>query len=224
MIYYKLVSKQIINVIRENIDKSTTITEQDSLLLRSIILHTEKKQISDDKLYNKTLDTWNGVCFSKGVNIKTKNVLEMNSIEICNELTEYYELIRNYNPVLAQEISRNCTDETFQQNTDHRLMILRHLLIKIRKIIISNYYIGQLFIKYIQPDHTEKIIIVDIDTSETIAQLKSKIFDIESIEPSRQRLSYSQFMFGSEIIHLDNDRTIASYRIPIKSYIRLVVE
>jgi hypothetical protein len=225
IINYKSVSKQLINIIRENIDKSPTISEQDSLLLRSIILQTEKKQVNDDKLYNKLVDGWKAVCFSKSVNIKTNNVSEMNVREICNELKEYYELIRLSDPVLAQEITRNCPDDTYQQNDGARLIILKDLLIKVRKIIISNYYIGQLYIKYIQPDHTEKIIIIDIDTSETIAQLKSKIFDIESIEPSRQRLSIlSQTIFGRNLIQLADDRTIGSYKIRNYSDIRLVVE
>ena len=148
----------------------------------------------------------------------------MNSLEICTELKEYYELIRIFNPVLAQKINRNCTDETSQQNEAQRLMIVRDLLIKNRKIIVSNYYIGQLNIEFVQPGNT-KIIIVDIDSSETIAQLKSKIFDIESIEPSRQRLSYlSESIFISQFINLDNDRTIASYKILNQSYINLFVE
>jgi hypothetical protein len=225
IINYKSVSKKLINIITENIDTIPTILEQDRLLLRSIILQTEKKQVNDDKLYNKLVDGWKAVCFSKRVNIKTNNVSEMNVIEICNELKEYYELIRLSDPVLAQEITRNCPDDTYQQNDGARLMILRDLLIKVRKIIISNYYIGQLYIKYIQPDHTEKIIIVDIDTYETIAQLKSKIFDIESIEPSRQRLSIlSQTVFGRNLIQLADDRTIGSYKIRNYSDIRLVVE
>jgi hypothetical protein len=150
----------------------------------------------------------------------------MNIKEICDELTEYYELLKISDPVNAEDINRNCRNETSSPyNETERLLILRNLLLRIRKIIISNYYIGQLNIKFMQSDHTEKIIVVDIDSSETIAQLKSKIFDIESIEPSRQRLSFSQFMFGSNITHLNDDTsTIASYKIPNQSYIRLFVE
>jgi hypothetical protein len=92
----------------------------------------------------------------------------------------------------------------------------------VRSIIINDNYIGQFKIKIIKPDRTEKTIIVDVDSSETISTLKSKINDIENIEPSNQQLSF-QLPFDEKIIHLQNDKTIVSYRIPNNSVLKLII-
>jgi len=222
MIYYKMISNQISNIITEKIDSVSAIPEEDRERLRSIILQTDTEEIKDERIYdNLIVNTWNGVCFSKGVNINTKKIFDMNITEICAELNKYYELISIYSQILKDEIYRKCTEQPSDENKEKHLFDLRYLLFKIRRYMITYYYIGHLNILFKQPNNTDKIIIVNIDSSETIAQLKSKIFDIEKIDPSRQKLIYSKFV---EVINLENDMTIASYEIPNKSSIRLVIE
>jgi len=223
MIYYKSISNQLPTIITEKIDSIRTIPEVDRSTMSSIILQTAREQIKDEKIYEYLIQyKWKSLCSSKGINIKTKKISDMNITEICAELKEYYELISIDHHALRDEITHKCIEQTSGENEQY-LVSLRNLLFKIRQHMMLYYYIGELYIKFKQPNHTDKIIKVDIDTSETIAQLKSKIFDIESIDPSRQKLSYSKFMVDSSI-NLENDMTIASYKIPNKSYIRLVVE
>jgi hypothetical protein len=223
MIYYKLISNQLSTIITEKIDSITTISKVDREKMNSIILQTDREQIKDDKIYEYLINyKWNSLCSSKGININTKKISDMNITEICAELNEYYEFISIDHHTLRNEIKQKCIEQTSSENEQH-LVSLRKLLFKIRQYMMLYYYIGQLNIKFKQPNNTDKIIKVDIDSSETIAQLKSKIFDIENINPLRQKLSYSRSIKDSGI-NLENDMTIASYKILNKSNIILVVE
>ncbi len=217
---YKMISNKIIDVITEKIDTLQTISEQSKMILRSIIIQTIKTQVSDDEMYDELLKTWNTYCLSKGIIINTKNVFTMNVEEICKELSRYSYLINSL-PGLTEEINRGCSNEMCETNPVC-LKFLRDRLLLVRSNIILNNYIGQLIIKFIKSDTTEKTINVDVDSSDTISILKSKIYNIESIEPSRQELSF-QPPYGSNIIHLENDRTISSYKIPNKSVLKLII-
>ena len=220
---YKLISNYVIDILAEKIDRTPTIPEQHRLIIQSIILHTVKKtQVNDDELYNKLLLDWEGICLSKGKTINTKNVFEMNITEICNELAEYYAFISITYPKLGEQINKNCNSETSLQNEERRLEILRDLLISVRTRIILSNYIGQLQITYKKPNNNEKTIVIDIDSSETISAVKSKIFDKEGIEPSHQHLMIKQAY--STIVHLENERTIASYNIKNNSELTLVIQ
>jgi L-cysteine desulfidase len=88
--------------------------------------------------------------------------------------------------------------------------------------MISFNYAGQLKIKYTTPDHIEKTVLISVDTSETILTLKTKIYNKEGIDPSYQHLMIKKPY--STIVHLENDRTIASYKIQNNSELALSIQ
>ena len=217
---YKIISNRIITVITDKIDSDHTISEQDKMILKSLIFKTITSEVNDDNIYDELLKNWNSYCLSKSVDINTKNIFTMNFEEICQELSKYSDFIVTL-PGLTEEIKRGCDNELCDKNP-LCLKYLRDRLLMIRSIIINYNYIGQFKIKIIKPDRTEKTIVVDVDSSETISILKSKINGIEKIEPSHQELSF-QSVFGGNIIHLENDKTIVSYRIPNNSVLKLII-
>jgi len=211
MKHYKMISNILNNIIIQKIDISHTISEQDKTILKSIIIYTATTPVNEDEIYSKSLKKWNSQCLSKGVTINTHNVFTMTIKEICEELSTYSEFLRISVPSLIQEIDKNCNDDTCEKNQQLRLHILIDKLLMVRSLIISYYYIGQLRITYKTRDSTEKTIVVNVDSSETISTLKSKIFNKIGIEPSHQHLMIKKPYIT--IVHLENDRTIASYNI-----------
>jgi hypothetical protein len=198
ILHYKLVSKQIVTIITENLDRIHTIPEQNRSLLRSIILHTDRNEINNDELYNKLLNNWNGICYST----------------ICKNLkTEYYEVIRKIDPAFAEEIRQNCPDDLSQLNED----TLKDFLIKIRKEI-PKYEICRITIFR---EHN-KSIEIDIRCSETIASLKDEIFTKVGIDKDHQKLYIG--IIPNKRPELENDRSIFSYGITEAAVFRLVVE
>jgi hypothetical protein len=216
---YKIISNKIIHVIIEKIDRTEPIPEQDKIILKSLIIRTTKSEVPDDKIYDHLLKNWNAHCLSKAVTLENGNIYTMNFEEICDEISRYSHILENMGPI-NEQINQICKHKTLQNPLS--LKFLREQLIMIRTIIIQYNYIGQFIIRYKTSDGTEKIIKVDVDSSETILTLKSKIFNMEGIEPSRQELSYTA-PFGENIIHLENKRTIASYKIPNYSILKLII-
>jgi hypothetical protein len=215
---YKIISNKMIDVVTEKIDTTETSSEQAKMILKSVLIRRQVPITNDDEMYNYLLTNWNAQCLSKGVTIHTTNVYTMNVEEICQELTTYLNLLGDTETI--PEINRICDDNESASNL--QLKILRDRLLMVRSKIIFFYYIGQLQIKYITSGRTEKTVTVDVDSSETISILKSKIYSIIGIEPNKQHIMIHNTL-GS-IIHLDNDRTIASYKIPNKSLLKLSIK
>jgi large subunit ribosomal protein L40e len=216
---YKFISKKIIDIIIEKID---IISEEHQLMLKSLIKQSKKADVINDELYNKLLKKWNVQCLSHKITINNKNVHSMNIEEICHELSSYTELLQHNAPELIQELSENCYGESSVKNSDLLVKIMRNTLLNIRSKIILYYYNGQLEITFKTQDNTEKTINIDIDSSETIFTLKSKIFIKEGITPSRQHLMIKEPY--STIVHLEDSKTIASYKILNNSKLSLVIK
>jgi len=220
MINYRIVSNKIIDVIIEKIDLSQKMPEQSKIILKSLIIRTTKTLVEDDEIYDHLLKNWNSHCLGKGILLERSNIYAMNYVEICEELSKYSDFITTI-PGLSEQINRGCNNELCK--TDPLcLKYVRDKLLMVRSLIIQYNYIGQYKIKYKISDGTEKFNKVDIDSSETILNLKSKIYSLEGIDPSNQELSYTS-PFGGNIIHLENDRTIASYKIPNYSILNLII-
>jgi hypothetical protein len=219
---YKIISNIFMNIIIEKIDTTHRISDQDRTIIRSILIHTAQSEIIEDEIYDNSLKKWNSQCLSKGITIHTRNVFTMSVKEICEELSTYTPFLRISAPMLIQEIDKNCNDDTCEKNPKLRLNILIDKLLMVRSLIISYFYIGKLNIIYKTPDNTVKTILVDIDSSETIATLKSKIFNKIGIEPSHQHLMIK--MPYVPIVHLENDRTIASYNIRNNTELTLSIQ
>jgi hypothetical protein len=219
---YKIISNKTIDIISEKIDISDSINERDKTILKSFLIHATKKQLSADELYIFFLKKWNVQCLSRGITLNTKNVNTMNIKEICNELSTYSEFIDHITYQLIEELSRNCVEQTSEKNPDLRLKMMRNTLLKIRSKIILYYYNGHLKIIFKNEDGIEKTIIVDVDSSETIFTLKSKIFRQEGIDPLRQHLMIKEPY--STIIHLEDNKTIASYKILNNSTLSLSIK
>lgn len=216
---YKIISNKIIDIIIEKLD---TISEEYQIMLKSIIKKTTQSQLVNDELYNKLFKKWNVQCLSKGITVKTKNVYTMSEQEICEELSLYSDFLQNYLPTIIQEVQQNCSSEISQQNSDLRLKMMRNTLLIIRSKIILYFYKGQLEITFKNKDNTEKTINIDVDSSETIFSLKSKIFIKEGIATSQQHLMIKEPY--STIIHLEDNKTIASYKIRNNSKLSLVIK
>jgi hypothetical protein len=222
MYNYKIISNKTIDIISEKIDISDSITEKHKTILKSIIIQTTKTQISPNELYNKFLKKWNVQCLSHGITVNTKNVNTMNVEEICNELSTYSDFVEHITYQLIEQLRRNCVEQTCEKDPDLRLRMMRNTLLKIRSKIILYYYNGHLQIILKNEDDTEKTIIVNVDSSETISTLKSRIFRQEGIDPLRQHLMIKEPF--STIIHLENNKTIASYKILNNSKLSLSIK
>lgn len=202
---YKNILNKIIDLITEKIDTNSDISERSKMVLKSLIIILTPIKDKEDEICNEVLTNWKNYCLCKGECIETKNVLTMNFEEICHEICRYSSLIGIPN-INTEQI----------QNSELPIDVLRNQLLMIRSISIQYCYIGQLYIEYIISDNIEKTIVIDVDSSETISILKSKIYDIEGIDPSHQELNFQE-------IHLDNDRTILNYKIPNKSTLKLII-
>jgi hypothetical protein len=221
MAKYKIISNKTVNLLINKIDTSKFISVENSSLLKSIIIQTETFDINEDEIYYKSLNKWRSQCLSKDTTIEKKNVFSMTAAEICEELSSYREFIMSNAPVVIDTIDLHCNQDT-EKDPKIRLKMLIDRLLLIRSMMISFNYAGQLKIKYTTPDHIEKTVLISVDTSETILTLKTKIYNKVGIVPSHQHLMIKKPY--STIVHLQNDRTIASYNIQNNSELALSIQ
>jgi len=216
---YKIISNAISDILSEKIEK-TALPAENKVQLQSIMKHITppSTHVSDDEMYNQLLTNWNATCLSRSANMDHKNVFQMNVVEMCQEFPKYSDLLLS--AATKEQINRNCDDATSEKNPEMRLKILRDRLLYVRNQYIANNYVGQLTI---MSDTFEKPIKVDVDSAETISAIKTKIFQKVGVEPQKQHLILKQ-QFGSDITHLENDRTIASYKIPNNSILKLSIK
>lgn len=205
---YAIVSNQLSDLIFHKIDIMHSIPEEDKQSLKSIISKTSQIQTDEDVIYNNLLEGWRVGCVNSGTGVNTKNVFTMDVQEICQELSTYPDVLAKMPQSINSQITANCNDETSDKDPEKRLNILRDKLLLIRSFIMLYNYTGVLRIKILG---TDRIIKVDVNSSDTIDILKSRISRILSIEPSKLDLSVPHSFSGTT--SLDNDRTIGSYKI-----------
>ena len=76
--------------------------------------------------------------------------------------------------------------------------------------------------KLINYNKIYKIIKLDVDSSDTIFMLKSKIYNIEDIPESDQQIIFER-KFEQIINHLEDDRTLSSYKIRNNSQLTVLI-
>ena len=215
---YAIISNELSDLIFQKIDIIHSIPEEDKQSLKLIISKTSHIKTDEDEIYNDLLERWQVGCVNSGTGVNTKNVFTMDVQEICQELSTYSDVLSKMSHTISNQITANCNDETSEPNMEKRLHILRDNLLLIRSYIMLYNYTGFLIVKLLG---TNTIIKIDINSSDTIDMLKSKIFSKLGIDPSKQQISVPNKVAGSTI--LDNDRTISSYKILNRALILLNV-
>lgn len=146
--FYKSISDKLYEIVTEKIDITENMSDENKLLLKSILEQTANKELLNNLLYDELLNVWNVQCPSKSNNINNKHIYEMTEEEICKELTNYTDFTQTIYKI-RQEIQQNCNAETMDVNRDKRLKILIHNLLIARSNYILYNYSGQLEFKLI---------------------------------------------------------------------------